>query len=92
MPLFSARMKKIQSKMKAVECSQHFSHCKSMGNFQAPRAANSAVHGPIRLIVELNPDFMVVLVTYKNEDDSIKNEELECSQHYTVIFQTTRGS
>ena len=28
-----ARMKKIQSKMKALECSQLFSNCKSMGIF-----------------------------------------------------------
>ena len=28
--LLPARKNKIQSKMKALECSQHFSHCKSM--------------------------------------------------------------
>ena len=32
--LSPARMKKIQSKMKALECSQHFSHYKSMEIFQ----------------------------------------------------------
>ena len=31
--LLPARMKKIQLKMKALECSQDFSHYKSMGNF-----------------------------------------------------------
>ena len=31
--VFPAIMKKIQSKMKALECSQYFSHCKSMGIF-----------------------------------------------------------
>ena len=30
-----AKMKKILSKMKALEWPQHFSHCKSMGNFPA---------------------------------------------------------
>ena len=30
--------------------------------------------GPIRLNLELSPDFMVVLVTCKHEEDSIKNE------------------
>ena len=29
-----ARMKKIHSKVKALEWSQHFSHCKSRGIFQ----------------------------------------------------------
>ena len=32
-----ARMKKIQLKMKALECSQDFSHYKSMGNFKLVR-------------------------------------------------------
>ena len=33
MSLIPARMKKIQLKMKALECSQDFSHHKSMGIF-----------------------------------------------------------
>ena len=33
MPSIPARMKKIQLKLKALECSQDFSHCKSMGIF-----------------------------------------------------------
>ena len=32
------------------------------------------MQGPIRLNLDLSPDFMVVLVTCKNEEDSIKNE------------------
>ena len=36
--------------------------------------ANSAVHDPIRLNFVFSPDFMYVLVTCKNEEDSIKNE------------------
>ena len=35
---------------------------------------------------------MVVLLTCKNEEDPIKKEALECSQHYTSIFQTRKGS
>ena len=35
MSLFPARMKKFQSKMKALECSQHLSHCRLWGIFQA---------------------------------------------------------
>ena len=33
MSLFPARMEKFQSKMKALEWSKHFSHCKSMAIF-----------------------------------------------------------
>ena len=43
-----ARMRMIESKMKELECSQDISHYKSMGKFsRCPRAANSAVLGPI---------------------------------------------
>ena len=61
--------------MKALECSQLFSHCKSLVIFfRRSRTANSAVYGPIRLNFKLIPDFIVVLFTGKNEKDSIKNE------------------
>ena len=42
--------------------------------FRRSRAANSTVHGPIRLNFELSPDFMVVLIACKNEENPIKNE------------------
>ena len=49
-----ARMKKIQLKMKVLDCSQDISHYKSMGIFsRRSRAANSAVHSPIWLNFEL---------------------------------------
>ena len=59
-------------KMKALECSQDFSHYKSMGIFPDAQA-NSAVHGWIWSNFELVRDLMVVLVTCKNEEDLIKN-------------------
>ena len=34
---------------------------------------------------------MDVLVTYQYEEDPIKIEALECSQHYTSIFQTRKA-
>ena len=70
MSLCPARMKKIKTKMKALECSQHFS--KSMGNFSDVQG--QLTHGPIRLNIKLSPDFMVFLVTCKNEEDLIKIE------------------
>ena len=52
-------MKKIQLKMKALECSQDFSHYKS---------------SPIWPNFELVRDVMDVLVTCKYEENPIKNE------------------
>ena len=70
-----ARMKKIQLKMKTLECSQDFSHYKSIGDFsRRSRAANSAVLGPIWPDLELVRDVMDILVTSKYEEDPIKNE------------------
>ena len=45
-----------------------------MGFFIRSRAADSAVFGPIWPNFELVRDVMDVLVTFKYEDDSIKNE------------------
>ena len=63
--LLLARMKETQSKMKAMECSQHYTL-----PFRRTRAGNSIVCLKFKLIQA----FMHVLVTCKNEDDSIKNE------------------
>ena len=67
------RMKKIQLKMKALECSQDFSDYRSMGNFpDAQGAGNSAVQCRIWSDFELIRDFIVVLVTYENEENPIE--------------------
>ena len=74
--------------MKELECSQHFSHCKSTGKvFRRSKAANSAVHSPIRLNLELSPDFMVVLVTCKiSENDMIGQGKIEMlAKCFTII-------
>ena len=42
--------------------------------FKRSRAANSAVCGRIGPKFKHVPDFMVVLLTYKNEEDPIKNK------------------
>ena len=65
-----ARMKKIQSKMKALD----FYHYVYGIVFKRSRAANSAVPGRIRLKFKLIRDVMVVLLTCKNKEDLIKNE------------------
>ena len=63
------KMKKIQSTMKALECSQHYTSI-----FRRARADNSGVGGGMWPKFELIRAFMHVLVTCKNEDDRIKNE------------------
>ena len=70
-----ARMKKIKLKMKAVDCSQDFSHYKPMGIFpdaQGQLTPQSLVQSG--RIFELVRDIMDVHVTCKYEEDPIKNE------------------
>ena len=57
-------MKRIHSKLKALEWSQHFSHYKSIGIF------------PAGILLNFEPiqDIMGLLVACKNEEDAIKNE------------------
>ena len=72
-----ASMKKIRSKMKALEWTQHFPHYNSMVAMETSGriwAANSAVLGPIWPNFELVRDIMNDLVTCKYEEDPIKNE------------------
>ena len=69
-----ARMRMIDSKINELECSQDFSHYKSMGIFPDAQAANSAVLGPIWPNFKLVRDVMDVLITCKYEEDLVKNE------------------
>ena len=64
-----AKMKKIRSKIEALDCSQHYTSV-----FKRARADNSGVGGGIWPKFELIQAFMHVLVTCKNEDDRFKNE------------------
>ena len=59
--------------------------------FRSSRVANSSVYRPIMLNFELSPGFMIVLVTCKNEEDTIKNEEARVFTTL-LIFQTPKGS
>ena len=85
-------MKKIQLKMMVLECSQDFSHYKSIGIFsRRPKAANSAVHSPICSNFELCRDFMVVLLTCKNEEDPIKNRGARVFTTLYINFSDAQG-
>ena len=82
-----ARMRMIVSKMKELECSQDFSHYKSMGIFsRRSRTANSAVLGRIWLKFKLLPDIMIVLVTCKFEEDPIKNGGLSVFTTFSPFY------
>ena len=74
-----AKIKKIRSKLKALECSQHYTSF----FFRRSRADNSGVGGGIWPKFEHIQAFMHVLVTCKNEDDAIKMKALECSQDFS---------
>ena len=87
-----ARMRLIISKMKELECSQDFTHYKSMGIFpdaQGQLTPQSLVRcGRISILSEML--WMSSLPASMKKIRS-KVEVLECSQHYTSIFQTRKG-
>ena len=74
------------------------SHQNILNSFQVKiflnwsREANSAVHDWIRLNFKLIRDYIVVLVSCKNEEDPIKNEGARMLTSYCSIFQTLKGS
>ena len=69
MSLLPASMKKIRSKMKALEWTQHYTAI-----FRRARADNSGASVSIWPKFELIQAFMHVLDTCQNEEDPIKNE------------------
>ena len=91
MSLLPARMKKIQSKMQALECSKDFSHYKSMGIFldaQGQLNPQSLVRSGN---FELVRDVMDVLVTCKYEEDPIKNEDARVDTTLYSNFSDVQG-
>ena len=91
MSLLPARMKKIQFKIKALECSQDFSHYKSRGIYPGAQGQLTVVHGRIWSNSELFQDFMVVLITCKNEEDPIKNEGARVFTTLNINFSDMQG-
>ena len=87
-----ARMKKIQPKMKALECSQDFSHYKSMGIFpdaQGQLTPQSLVRsGQISNSSEM---LWMSLLPRSMKKIRSKMMVLEWTQHYTAIFQRARA-
>ena len=85
-------MKKIHSKLKVLEWLQYFSHYKSIGLF--PNAQGQVTHKPFaQILLNFKPiQDMGLLVACKNEEDQSKINELEWSQHYSLIFKMLKGS
>ena len=83
-----ARMVLIKSKMKELECSQDFSHYKSMGIFtdaQGPLTPQSLVRsGRISNWSEM---LWMSLLPASMKKIRSKMKALEWTQHYTAIFQ-----
>ena len=79
-----ARMRLIKSKLKELECSQDFSHYKSMGIFpdvQGQLTLQSTVRSG-----QISNSFETLLLSSlpaKIKKTRSKIEPLECSQHYT---------
>ena len=86
-----AKMRMIDSKMKELECSQDFSHYKSMGIFPDAQAANSAVLSPIWPNFEFVRDVMHVLITCKYEEVPIKNEGARVDTTLYSNFSDAQG-
>ena len=87
-----ARMKKIQLKMKALECSQDFSHYKSMGIFpddQGQLTPQSLVRsGRISNSFEM---LWIFLLPASMKNIRSKMKALEWTQHYIQFFRRARA-
>ena len=78
--------------MKALECSQDFSHYKSMGIFpdaQGQLILQSMVGSG--QISNTSKTLWLSLLPAKIKKIQSIMKALECSQHYTSIFQTRKG-
>ena len=87
-----ARMKKIKLKMKVLDCSQDFSHCKSIGIFpdaQWQLTLQSTVRSG--QISNLSKTLWLSSLPANMKKIRSKIEAQEYSQHYTSIFSDVQG-
>ena len=81
--LLSARMKKIYSKLKALEWSQHFSHYKSLGIF--PDAQGHLTHKSLSGSCRITNPYEILwlsLLPARIKKNKSKKKELEWSQDF----------
>ena len=92
--LVSCKNEEVTIKMKALEWSQHFSHCKSIKIFSDAQwqLTRQSMVGSGR-ISNSSETFLMVLVTCNNEEDPIKNEgfRMLTTIYGTLIFQMLKG-
>ena len=85
--LVTCKNKEDQIENEGARLFTRFSPLLVYGDFsRRSRAAKSAVHGPIWSNFELVQDFMVVLLTCKNEEDWIKNRGARVFTTLYIIF------
>ena len=87
-----ARMKKIKLKMKVLDCSQDFSHYKSMGIFPDAKG-QLTLQSTVRSGQISNPfkTLWVVLFTCKNEEDPIKHRGARVFTTLCIKFSDMQG-
>ena len=81
--LLSARMKKINLKMKVLEWSQHFSHYKSMGIF--PDAQGQLTHMSLVGLCRISNPFEILWLSFlpaRIKKKKLKMKKLELSQDF----------
>ena len=72
--------------MKALECSQHFSHYKSKRDFfRRSRVACSAGPDPILPNFEPIQAFIAVIVIFKNKEDPMKNGRAQVLTRFSPL-------
>ena len=92
MSLLPARIKKIQLKMKALECSQDFSHYKSMGIFpDAQGQLNPQSMVGSGLISNSSATVWLSLLPAKMKKIRSKMKALEWPQDKMLIFLVLKG-
>ena len=91
--LLPERMKKIHSNLKALERSQHFSHHTSFGIFSDPQG--QLTHKSLIKSCPISNQYEILWVSLlhaRMKKIQLKMKALEWSQHYSLIFQTLKGS
>ena len=91
--LLPAKMKRINLKMKVLEWSQHISHYKSIRIF--PDAQGQLTHMSLVgscQIPNRSETLWVSWLPARMKKIKSKMKALEWSQHYSLIFQTVKGS
>ena len=90
--LVSCKNEEDQIENEGARLFTRFLPLKIYGDFsRRSRAANSAVDGPIWSTFELVQDFMVVLLTCKNEEDPIKNRDARVFTTLYTNFSDVQG-